>query len=201
MFSKTLEIPTNTTFVLAAFPNEVFDGSKNGKDIDYQQDRDQLSASWFKIEDPESDIVTLSWCIGTTPGSCNQIQKTIIDVTSTKISTVLPQPAKDGDKYYVTVTAVNGAGLSTTMVSDGVTIDYTSPSPGVIIVGQDESMDYIRNGEPIYAHWSGFEDTVSGIMSYQFALCEMKNRSSCALEFTSIGLQTNITLSGRHIFI
>ena len=180
----------------AAFPQEIFDGTKNGEDIDYQQGRDQLSASWFKIEDPESNIVALSWCVGTTPASCDQIQNTPIDVTSTKVSTVLPQPAADGNRYYVTLTATNSAGLSTTMVSDGVTIDYTSPRPGVVVVGKDDSMGHIKNGDAIYAHWSGFEDAVSGIISYQFALCEMKNSSSCALEFTNIGLQTNITLSG-----
>ena len=186
-------------FFLAAFPHEIFDGSKNGEDIDYQQERDQLSASWFKIDDPESDIVALSWCIGTTPGSCDQIHNTPIDVASTKVSTVLPQPAKDGNKYYVTLTAINSAGLSTSMVSDGVTIDYTSPSPGVVVVGKDDNMGYTKNGDTIYAHWSGFEDAVSGIISYQFALCEMINRSSCALEFTNIGHQTNITLSGMCI--
>jgi hypothetical protein len=86
------------------------------------------------------------------------------------------------------------------MVSDGVTVDFTAPSPGVVVIGQDDSTGYISSGDTIYAHWSGFKDTVSGIISYQFALCEMKNRSRCAMEFTSIGLQTNITLSGRYIF-
>ncbi len=185
----------------APLPGEIYDGFKNGEDIDYQQNRDQLSASWFKVEDPQSDIVTLSWCIGSVPGSCDQIQNTLIDVTSTKISTVLQQPAKNGNKYYVMLTAVNSGGLSTTMVSDGIIIDYTSPSPGMVVVGQNRSAGYIRNGDTIYAHWSGFEDTVSGISSYQFALCEQNNITSCKLEFTNVGLQTNITLSGLLIFL
>jgi hypothetical protein len=174
---------------------------EKGKDIDYQQDRDQLSASWFEIEDPESDIVSLSWCIGTMPGSCDQIENTVIDVTATEISAVLPQPAREENKYYVTLNVMNGAGLSTTIVSDGVTVDYTQPSPGVVVVGQDDGIEYIKNGDTIYAHWSGFEDTVSGIISYQFALCEVKNKSNCTLKLTNIGLQTNITLSGLRIFI
>lgn len=148
------------------------------------------------MEDPESGIMTLSWCVGSVPASCDRIQNTPMDVTSTKISAFLEQPANDGNKYYVTVTAVNTAGLSTTMVSDGVTIDYSSPVAGMVIVGQHNRTNYIKHDDIIYAHWSGFEDSVSNIKSYQFALCESKNTSTCPLEFTYIGVETNVTLSG-----
>jgi hypothetical protein len=122
-------------------------------------------------------------------------------VTVTKISTILPQPGRDGNKYYVKLTALNGAGLKTTIVSDGVTIDYTSPSPGIVVVGQDDTIDYIRNGDKIFVYWAKFEDALSGIISYQFALCEVKNRSNCVVKFSNIGLQTNVTLSGRCVFM
>ena len=183
-------------FLIAPFQGEIFDGFESGEDIDYQQNRDELSASWFKIDDPESDIVTLSWCIGSVPGSCDQIQNTPVDVTSTKISAFLEQPAEGDYIYYVMVTAVNSAGLSTTMVSDGVTIDYSSPIAGIVVAGQNNNTNYINNDDIIYVHWSGFEDTVSGIKSYQFALCEKRNSSNCPLQYSDISLQTNITLSG-----
>ena len=183
-------------FVVAPFLTEIFDGSESGLDSDYQKNRDQLSASWFKVEDPESEIVTLSWCIGSEPGSCDEIQKTPIDVNSTKMSAFLQQSAANENKYYVTVTAVNSAGLSATMISDGVTIDHTSPVAGMVVAGQNNRTDYINNDDTIYAYWSGFEDTASGIKSYEFALCEKKNASVCPLEFKDIGLQTNVTLTG-----
>ena len=148
------------------------------------------------MEDPESGILTLSWCIGSVPGSCDRIQNTPIDITFTKMSVFLKQPAKHGSKYYVTVTAVNSAGSSTTITSDGVTIDYTSPVAGVVVAGQNNAKDYIKNKDTVYAHWSGFEDGMSGIRSYEFALCEKKNISTCPLELTNIRLETNITLSG-----
>ena len=148
------------------------------------------------MEDPESEIVTLSWCIGSEPGSCDQIQNTPVDVTFTKMSAFLDQPATNGNKFHVTVTAVNSAGLSATMISDGVTVDYTSPVAGMVVAGQNNHTDYINNDDTIYVHWSGFKDTVSGIRSYAFALCEKKNASRCPLEFTNIDLQTNVTLSG-----
>ena len=150
------------------------------------------------MEDPESDIVKLYWCLGSGPGLCDYIQNTPVDVSSTKIAAFLEEQAKDGNKYYIAVTAVNGAGLSTTMVSDGITVDYTSPVAGIVVARQNNNTDYINNDEAISVHWSGFEDAVSGIRSYQFSLCEKKNLSNCILEFADIGLQTNITLSGQY---
>ena len=184
-------------FLAAPFPSKIFDGYETGQDTDYQQTSDELSASWFKVEDSESDIVTLSWCIGSAPSSCDVIQNTPVDVSCTKIVAYLEQPAKDGNQYFVTVTAVNSAGLSTSMVSDGVTVDHTSPVAGMVVARQNNKTDYINIDNTICVHWSGFEDTVSGIGSYQFALCEKKNLSNCLLEFIDIGLQTNITLSGQ----
>ena len=94
------------------------------------------------------------------------------------------------------LTAVNGAGLSNVMVSNGVTIDYTLPTPGMVFVGRTTPVKYIRPDETIYAKWTEFKDAVSGIKSYQFAICENKNSSACPMMFTDIGLETNITLSG-----
>ena len=183
-------------FLTAPLPAEIFDGSEFGQDTDFQQNRDELSASWFKVEDPESAIVSLSWCIGSLPGLCDQIQSTPMRVNSTKMSAFLQKHANNGNKYYITVTAVNAAGLSTTMISDGVTIDYTSPVAGIVAAGQNNYTDYIKNEDIIYAHWSGFLDSVSGIRSYQFALCEKRDSSNCPLEYADVGFQTNITLSG-----
>ena len=180
---------------------EIFDGSGKGENVDYQQNRDEIFASWFKAEDSESDIVALSWCIGSEPGSCDQIQNTPIDVNSTTIHALLPQPVKDGQKNYVTVTAVNAAGLRKTVTSDGVTVDYTSPVAGKVVFGQNNPTVYIKDGDTIYVHWSEFEDTVSGIRSYEFALCEKQNASTCPLEFTDVGLQPSVTLSGLSFFI
>ena len=87
------------------------------------------------------------------------------------------------------------------MVSDGVTIDHTPPIAGIVVAGKINNTDFVHIDDTIYVHWSGFEDTVSGIKSYQVALCEKKNSSNCPLEYTDIGLQTNITLLGLWIFL
>jgi hypothetical protein len=82
------------------------------------------------------------------------------------------------------------------MESDGITIDCTSPVEGIVVVGEKYKTKYLRSDDTVHAHWSGFNDTTSGIGSYKFALCEHSNRSACPQAFTNIDLETNITLSG-----
>ena len=186
---------------LAPSPSEVLDGIDGTKDIDSQLSRVHISATWFNVEDPDSDIVTLTWCAGSRPRSCDLKSSTSLDVSASKASTYLNQPMESGDRYYVTVRATNGAGLVTVMVSDGVTVDYTPPGVGVVIDGQDNDIDFLKDGDTIYARWSGFEDQESGIKSYQFALCKKENITDCQTTFSDTGLQTNISLSGKFIII
>jgi hypothetical protein len=113
------------------------------------------------------------------------------------ISAYLNQSIRNGDSYYITLVAINGAGLTSVMVSNGITVDYTPPIAGEVIDGQVGNIDFLNDGETIYARWSGFEDGESGIKSYQFALCEKQNKTVCPAAFSDTGLQTNISLTGR----
>jgi hypothetical protein len=186
-------------FLTAPPLSKVLDGFEESKDIDYQRNGRHVSATWFNVEDPESDVITLTWCIGSRPRSCDLKVSTSLDVTLSKISTYLNQPIKNGDRYYVTLKATNGAGLTSIMVSDGVTVDYTPPNIGMVIDGQDGDIDYLKDGDTVYARWSEFEDDESGIKSYQFALCEKENITACPTAFSDTGLQTNISLTGWFI--
>ena len=176
--------------------SKVFDGFEDAKDIDFQRSPTHVSAMWFNVEDPESDVISLTWCLGSRPRSCDFKPSTSLDVTASKISTYLNQPIKNGDRYYITLMATNGAGLTSIIVSDGVTVDYTPPSAGMVIDGQNADTDYLKDGDTVYARWSEFEDGESGIKSYQFALCEKENITACPTAFSDTGLQTNISLSG-----
>ena len=154
-----------------------------------------MSATWFAVEDPQSDVIELTWCVGSKPKSCDLKSKTSLQTNETKASANV-SPLVRGTKYFVTLIAVNGAGGTTTMVSDGVTIDYTPPLAGVVIAGYNGNTEYVNFGDTMEAHWSGFSDPESGIKSYEFALCEMQNISSCPSIFTDIGQETNVSLSG-----
>lgn len=182
---------------LAPLSVEIFDGSTQLRDIDYQQNKDQLFATWSKLEDPDSDIVSVSWCVSTSFDRCDVIQKTSIPVSSTKLTALLPQKAHDGITYYVSLTAINGAGLSTTTISDGVSIDSKAPTAGIVVASQNGKLRYQNGNEDIRVHWFGFKDNQSSIQSYEFSLCEGLNRSSCLLEATGAGTETNVTLRGE----
>ncbi len=136
-------------FPSAPPPSKIHDGPEEAKDIDYQRGRRHVSATWFNVEDPESDVITLSWCVGSRPRTCDLKSSTSLDVTASKISAYLNKPIKSGDRYHVTLTATNGAGLISVMVSNGVTVDYTPPSVGVVIDGQDGDIDYLKDGDTV----------------------------------------------------
>jgi hypothetical protein len=189
-------ISTLNLFLTVPPLSAVLDGPKETNDIDYQRSRKRVSATWFNVEDPESDVISLTWCVGSRPRSCDLRAIASLDVTANKISGYLSQPIKNGDRYYVTLKAANGAGLSSVMVSNGVTVDYTPPNVSVIIDGQDDDIDYLKEGDTVYAGWSEFQDVESGIKSYQFALCEKENTTACLTAFSDTGLQTNISLTG-----
>ena len=115
---------------------------------------------------------------------------------STSFYKVLTQPIMTGKKYYVTVTATNGAGATTSITSDGVTVDDTPPSAGIVIDGVDSDEDYLNGEGDITAHWFDFEDVESGIDSYEVALCNARNLSFCSQQFTGVGKATNVTFTG-----
>ena len=155
-----------------------------------------MAATWLTVEDLESDVITLTWCVGTSPTLCDLKQPTSLHALETKASAFLNQPMGLGANYYVTLIAINGAGLTTTMVSDGVFVDYTPPTAGLVIDGNDSEIDFVRDGETIYARWSGFEDRESNVGFYEFALCEMLNITACPIPLSNIKQETNMSLSG-----
>ncbi|XP_028399178.1 uncharacterized protein LOC114522645 isoform X2 [Dendronephthya gigantea] len=195
-FTTSQPITVDTT---APPLSNVVDGFEETKDIDYQRSRTRVSASWFIAEDPDSGIITLTWCIGSGPRLCDLNPSSSLNVNATKISTFLNQPIKNGESYYVTVKAINGAGLSGVLASNGVTVDYTPPRVGTVTDGIDDDVDYLKSGNTVYARWSEFEDPESGIKSYQFALCEKENVTVCPMAFSDTGPQTNISLSGTEL--
>ena len=129
-------------------------------------------------------------------GACDIVKETQMDPDSTSFFRVLTQPIMTGTKYYVTVTATNGAGATTSITSDGVIVDDTPPSAGIVIDGVDSDEDYLNGEGDITAHWFDFEDVESGIDSYEVALCNARNLSFCSQQFTGVGKATNVTFTG-----
>ena len=142
----------------------------------------------------------MRWCAGTSPGSCDLVGKTLLSPTSTSVSKVLTEPLKNGQRYFVTVNATNSAGVTTSLTTDGVTVDDTPPFSGTVIDGPVSDIDYLNGENDITARWFGFEDLESGTAFYEVALCDARNLSSCPQPFTGVGNTTNITITGKISF-
>jgi N-acetyl-anhydromuramyl-L-alanine amidase AmpD len=88
-------------------------------DIDQTTTNTQLSANWTASTDANSGITSYSYAIGTTSGGTN-----VLTWTSNGTATTFTQTLSltYNQTYYVSVRATNGAGLTTTSTSDGLTI-------------------------------------------------------------------------------
>ena len=175
------------------------DGSVGGGDIDVQESRNHIAAYWNAFEDLESDVIKLTWCAGLSSGVCDLVNETQLKPESTFVHKVLTQPIKNGQRYFVTVTATNTAGVTTSLTSDGVMVDDSPPISGTVIDGIISDVDYLNGEGDVSAGWFGFEDLESGIESYEVALCATRSLSSCPQPFTRVGKTKNVTITGTNI--
>lgn len=175
---------------------QILDGTKEGEDIDIQQSRTHIAAHWSAFEDLESYVIGVTWCAGSSPGVCDLVEETQLTSTSTSVRKVLIEPIKNGQRYYITVNATNGAGVVTSLTSDGVTVDETPPTSGPVIDGSVSDIDYLNGEQDVSARWFNFDDLESGIESYEVALCDARNLSFCPQPLTGVRQARNVTMSG-----
>ena len=88
--------------------------------VSFQGSNDTISVSW-QFADAESGISEYTWSIGTSPGAANVMNYTSAGTATYAINNDLAGLLTHNTTYYVSVVAVNGAGLTTTSVSTGVT--------------------------------------------------------------------------------
>nr|XP_006820036.1 PREDICTED: uncharacterized protein LOC102804939 [Saccoglossus kowalevskii] len=107
---------------------------------DYQSSNDTIAVAW-EINEGTS-IVDCQWAIGSTPGS-NDIQDfvSVGDVKQAKNSK-LYGILQNRHKYYVTVTATDEVGLTTTAYTSGVETIFTPPN-----VSSMDSSVMVESGE------------------------------------------------------
>lgn len=102
-------------------------------DVKFTNKTREVHARWIDFIDNESDIVEYFWCVGRKPMTD--------DIRVCESTGMRPNGShhglslKDGDSYYVTVIACNGARMCSAAHSDGVIIDTTPPV-----------MIYVRDG-------------------------------------------------------
>ncbi len=101
-----------------------------GSDINITASKTSLAANWNSSSDPNSGIAQYWYCIGTTPGDSNTVAWTSNMVADTVTATGLN--LTQGQFYYFTVRAVDGAGLvSIKTTSNGQKVDTLSGTSAI----------------------------------------------------------------------
>ena len=109
-------------------------------DIDASSSTTSISANWDRAEDAESGISRYWYKVGTTPGG-SEVLDWIDNGLERKITTSRTSfSLVRGQQYYITVKAVNGAGIGAESTSDGFTVNET---PDYITFREDFDNGYL----------------------------------------------------------
>ncbi|XP_053381645.1 uncharacterized protein LOC123528459 [Mercenaria mercenaria] len=106
----------------------------------------------------------------------------------------------DGHKYYVSVKAVNRAGISSAKVSVPFILDLSPPTGGHVVDGNwkiKNDLDYQMTLGYIQGHWYGFVDQQSGIKYYRTCLGTKPYMDNIE-KMVNVGLRTDILWNGTY---
>ena len=169
----------------------VLDGQSED-DIDYQASKTQMSATWTGLLDHESGIQHFQIAV-----SRNRDGKP--DVTSFKdvgqnMSSTITGLHLNNEVYYIIICAINNAGLKSCLASDGVLIDPTPPSSGIVHDGiLEPDIQYQAFTNKMSANWERIWDLESRIERFEWGIRE--ELGDLVQEFVDVGLQTHVTSS------
>ena len=131
----------------------VYDGAEG--DIDWHDSTIGIDSHWSDFSDPESGIVQYKWFLGTYAGGCEVASVLNLPPDSTSYSCE-QCVFLAGMRYYITVVAVNGAGLKMSNASDGFVVDLTEPNSGILSDAKWATNDWLQ------FTWTGGDDYESG---------------------------------------
>ncbi|MDO8803552.1 MAG: hypothetical protein Q7R35_03895, partial [Elusimicrobiota bacterium] len=173
--------------------SQVRDGS--GADTAWAASQVQLTANWDASSDAQSSIARYWYAIGTSAGGINVVGWTDnsngLSVTKTGLGLA------NGQIYYFTVRAENGAGLLGTPVnSNGQTVDTTAPSaPGAVDDGTGADISFTPTNTQLSANWAAAVDAQSGIAKYLYTIGTTAGGTD-VVGWTDIGNNTSVTRTG-----
>ncbi|XP_070573612.1 uncharacterized protein [Ptychodera flava] len=162
-----------------------------------------ISAKWNGVfEDQESGIDHYEWCIGSRPGFADVFPCIVTMEPEINDANFDDLTLKQGHTYYVTVTAYNGAGLSTTASSGGVVVDSSPPEHGMVYDGQsvedDKDLDYQTRLDSLTARWKGFHEPHTDIVGYSWKIGTSPGYDDI-LEEEFVGLVTEMSASDLNL--
>ncbi|MEI6914772.1 MAG: PQQ-binding-like beta-propeller repeat protein, partial [Armatimonadota bacterium] len=149
---------------------------------------DSLHAAWT-ASDAQSGIADYQYAIGTTAGGTNVVNYTSVG-TATQVTRTGLNLA-DGGKYYFSVRAKNGSGLTSgTGVSDGITVDASGPGKPVVV----DDGQYTTSVSSLHASWSA-DPGISGIVDFLYAIGATAGGTD-VVNWTSVGTSLEVTRAG-----
>ncbi|ESO88605.1 hypothetical protein LOTGIDRAFT_165389 [Lottia gigantea] len=187
--------PPTLTYLGGAAVKELEQTTGN-KDIDYQINNNTIIVGWkVKFNGGIHGVDYYQIYISTHPQGHN------IHRSDTKLSPQQKSFSISGVKlqedkiYYSTVLAFNKAGLCSWSTSDGIIIDSTPPSTGIIHDGLDpHDSEYQSSDSLLAASWYGFSDIGSGIVNYIWCVGRQNDSTTCdILPWTNVGLKIKTT--------
>ena len=187
------EIVSSDGFIVDVSPPDlrhamVLDG-QGEDDIDYQTDNTQLSATWTGIQDHESGIQHFEVAVSRNRAGQSDITS-FKDVGHNASFTILGLHLNN-EVYYIIMCAINNAGLKSCLASDGVLIDPTPPSSGVVHDGiLEPDIRYQASANTLSANWERIWDLESRIKRFEWGI---GGEEDLVQEFLDVGLQTHVT--------
>lgn len=146
---------------------------------------EKLQASW-KSRDPESDISTIEFCVGTVSVGCQVKSMTELSSNATNIACNECQVRHQG-AYYITIRVKNGAGVYTVATTDEIKVDLTAPFVGKVIPVND--ITSCTTNCTLVANVTFFQDNESGVKSCSYAV---RNSSHLIADFVNNGLDKTV---------
>lgn len=140
------------------------DGNNVSKDENYTSETATLTSSWRNFQDPETNVSSYS------------LDVFINDVFEQRFPGLGGEQLTDhslsfhhGDYVKVQVTAINRAGSSVTVTSDGMRVDHTPPI--LIKLTSLKGTRYQQENDSLHFVWN-FSDPESGIREYRAEVYE-----------------------------
>ncbi|XP_028410829.1 uncharacterized protein LOC114533499 [Dendronephthya gigantea] len=167
----------------------VLDGLEED-DIDHQSKTMELSATWTGIQDHESGIQHFEVAVSRSRTDQPDITS-FIDVNYNMSSTISGLRLNN-EVYYFILCAINNAGLRSCLASDGVLIDPTPPTTGIVHDGiLEPDIRYQSSIKEISANWERVWDLESRIERFEWGINE--EGRGLVQDFVDVGLQTHVT--------
>ena len=143
--------------------NQISDGLSDSVEVDYSSSNTTLSAHWKRFG---GSNVVYEYAIGTAPNNRTDVKNWTVVGFDTTI-TVTGLSLSNSTTYYTSIRGKNNLGETSTVTSDGVTVDFESPIIASV-TELKEDVDWFGPNMPGHIFVNATDNT--GIAKYEFSI-------------------------------